>query len=51
MKTTNITKYDKLKKAIESVGFTTNSNASINFSLPLSTDPKVDKFIKVLYNF
>ena len=43
--------YDKLKKAIESVGFTTNSNASINFSLPLSTDPKVDKFIKVLYNF
>jgi Skp family chaperone for outer membrane proteins len=43
--------YDKLKKAIESVGITTNANASINFSLPLSTDPKVDKFISVLYNF
>jgi len=43
--------YDKLKKAIESIGFGTNANASINFSLPLSTDPKVDKFINVLYNF
>lgn len=43
--------YDKLKKAIKSIGFGTNSNASIDFSLPLSTDPKVDKFIKVLYNF
>jgi hypothetical protein len=43
--------YNKLKKAIESVGITTNSNASTNFSLPLSTDPKADKLIKVSYNF
>lgn len=41
--------FTKLKQSILSA--TTNSNASIDFSLPLSTDPKVDKFIKVLYNF
>lgn len=41
--------FTKLKQSILSA--TTNSNASTNFSLPLSADPKVNKFITVLYNF
>ena len=43
--------YSKLKELIKSVGITTNANVSTNFSLPLSTDPKTNKFITVSYNF
>jgi hypothetical protein len=41
--------YNKLKELIKNGS--TNSNASTNFSLPLSTDPKTNKFITVAYNF
>jgi len=41
--------YNKLKELIKNNS--TNANASTNFLLPLSTDPKTNKFITVVYNF